>query len=55
MDGKTQNLGYRGTFLPTQEDEILVRASNEAKSKKWKRASEELRRQGFDRTDVECR
>jgi hypothetical protein len=38
-----------------QEDEILVKVSNAAKSKKWKKASEELRRLGFDRTDVECR
>jgi hypothetical protein len=45
-------MGHLSTILITKEDEILVKVSNEAKSKKWKKASEELRRQGFDRTDV---
>jgi hypothetical protein len=45
-------MGHRGTKCPIQEDEILIRVSNEAKSKKWKKASEELRRHGFERSDV---
>ena len=40
-------MGDRGKHSPTQEDDILIRVSNAAKSKKWKKASEELRRQGF--------
>jgi hypothetical protein len=38
-----------------QEDEVLARVSSTVKSKRWKKASEELRRQGYERTDVECR
>lgn len=48
-------MGDRGNYCATQEDEVLIRVSNAAKSKKWKKASEELKRQGFERTDVECR
>jgi hypothetical protein len=42
------------TFI-IQEDHILVGVSNQTTSKKWKRASEELKRHGYERTDIECR
>ena len=38
-----------------KEDQILIKVSHMIKSKKWKKASEELRKSGFERTDVECR
>jgi hypothetical protein len=33
----------------------LIKVSYMIKSKKWKKASEELRKSGYERTDVECR
>jgi hypothetical protein len=40
---------------PRQEDHILIATSTLAVSKKWKKASDELKRRGFERNDIECR
>lgn len=43
------------TPIHTQEDNILIATSTLSVSKKWKKASDELRRRGYERSDIECR
>lgn len=44
-----------GSHALIQEDNILIATSTLSVSKKWKKASDELRRRGYERSDIECR